>query len=78
MHVTIESNNRISRISIGYQPDINPFCTSDIMSCHPLINFKVTILNIFHERVIFGFGRFLGQSIRVVHKNNRLRKVREF
>jgi len=33
-YVSIESNNRISKISTA---DIKAFCTPDIMSCHPLI-----------------------------------------
>jgi len=41
-HVSIESNSRISRISNGYQPDINTFCAPDIMSCHPLAVYVVT------------------------------------
>jgi len=30
----------ISRISAGYQPDIEAFCTPDIKSCYPLEKVK--------------------------------------
>ena len=46
-HVSPEYNSRISRISIGYQPDIKAFCAPVIMSCHPLdsaIHWKVIIV----------------------------------
>jgi len=34
---TAMSRSNSTAIYQGYQPDITPFCTPDVMSCHPLV-----------------------------------------